>query len=1367
MTDAVGSDQEADLTLRLTRYNLPGLTSLSYRGNRYNDSVARMVANLAQQTVTGDAAGRAPLANLNSDGYGDWTIALLQAWAAILEVLAFYQERIVNEGYLRTATERRSVLELARTLGYELRPGTAASSHLVLTVLADKTQPHRLVEVPAGAAVQSVPPPGQLPQTFEINQAFVAHVDWNALKLATGAQSARLRLRATTSSAQLAGTQTRLQPGDYLLILDGPLTAGSNQPFLLVQVASAQPDPAQGCTHVAWTVVTQSDPAPATLQDARLFALRDKAGLFGYTQGGIYLADASAAGGAASWAPAGVGLPHAAVYALAAPGDGHLVAGTAQGMFHSTDRGAAWQPVEAGLVHKPVLTLASGGETLYAGATEGTVYVSRSNGRTWTVLAGETVLPPLKGLSRLWSPPDKGMLPKVPVRALAAYARGRASRLAAGTDAGLFRSADGGRSWQPTDQRLPPPDPKSGQAAVAVRALAVKDPDGRPQLYAGTDVGVFHIAESPSRWFIAAVLGVVALLLASRITEPHLVSRLAAAAKNLAAWGTDIVNGGLQSLRGLLQNMPDLLARIPANFQAPRIPDPADTLKPLFEKIPQVGASLVARYDLVTDTLALFVVFAALVIAVQWLRGFLASRSSASLGRTVFALVVGPHGHLFAATASGVFRSNDGLPHTRVMALLGAWLRWLLGDGVRRWQPAGHLGGVAVRSLAVTPDALLAGAADGRVFTSKDDGVTWAALGDQLPVLPVLAVGAIGSTIIAGGEPPPDPIERLWAPAQLAARQVDLERVAPAMAPGSWVILRPAAQPAGPDPAVAGVTPPPAALYQVEAAATTAILDVTRPGATTRLVVDQSNHLAAMDRRTTQVLGRSELLPLFDDQPLTGDRLVLNTVAPGLEAGQRLVVSGKLKRLRVTRDAPVSWFLTAENGLRREPFQPGESLQVVAVAAEQVDGTRTWLLRNRDGFTGSAQLRDEVLLLDPSRLDDGLVSEIVVLQAAIDNPTQTTLRLEAPVVYAYDPATVTIYGNVVRATHGQKVARESLSSDDNETTRQGFALKQAPLTYVAGLAGVESTLAIQVNDVAWRQAPTLHGHDGNDRIFVVRQDAAGRSKVIFGDGLHGAAVPRGVGAVTASYRRGSGAVGNVAANSLKLLQTAVPGIQAVINPLPAQGGNDAESADDARAQAPLVVRAMERIVSLADVEDFTRRFPGVGKAAAQVMTGAAGSLLHVTIAGTSGNTVARESDFVRALAGAINAARATPRPIVTIDGYEPVYFNIRATLLLEPDHVGRREAILAEAREVLAHSFTFARREFAQPVAASEVVSLLQNITGVKAVALQALHGQDEAPALHNLLAAQPARWVGEQVRPAQMLLVNAAGPAGIDLEAE
>jgi hypothetical protein len=52
----------------------------------------------------------------------------------VADVLTFYQERIANEGYLRTATERRSVLEMARVIGYGLNHGVATGTYLSFTV---------------------------------------------------------------------------------------------------------------------------------------------------------------------------------------------------------------------------------------------------------------------------------------------------------------------------------------------------------------------------------------------------------------------------------------------------------------------------------------------------------------------------------------------------------------------------------------------------------------------------------------------------------------------------------------------------------------------------------------------------------------------------------------------------------------------------------------------------------------------------------------------------------------------------------------------------------------------------------------------------------------------------------------------------------------------------------------------------------------------------------------------------------------------------------------------------------------------------------------------------------------------------------
>ncbi len=103
-------------------HNLPGLSALVYRTGTHASFKASTLAALSTAGTAEKALGLTTRAN------DDPSIALLDAASVLLDVLTFYQERIANEGFLRTATERRSVLELARQIGYELNPGVAAST---------------------------------------------------------------------------------------------------------------------------------------------------------------------------------------------------------------------------------------------------------------------------------------------------------------------------------------------------------------------------------------------------------------------------------------------------------------------------------------------------------------------------------------------------------------------------------------------------------------------------------------------------------------------------------------------------------------------------------------------------------------------------------------------------------------------------------------------------------------------------------------------------------------------------------------------------------------------------------------------------------------------------------------------------------------------------------------------------------------------------------------------------------------------------------------------------------------------------------------------------------------------------------------
>ena len=117
--------------------NPPGRSALRYRIGTREDFLARLLDRLATEVPPdGPAAVRGvpPLAGLVGRAADDPAVALLDAWAGVADVLTFYQERIANEGYLRTAVERRSLLELARLAGQELGSGVAAAAFLDFTV---------------------------------------------------------------------------------------------------------------------------------------------------------------------------------------------------------------------------------------------------------------------------------------------------------------------------------------------------------------------------------------------------------------------------------------------------------------------------------------------------------------------------------------------------------------------------------------------------------------------------------------------------------------------------------------------------------------------------------------------------------------------------------------------------------------------------------------------------------------------------------------------------------------------------------------------------------------------------------------------------------------------------------------------------------------------------------------------------------------------------------------------------------------------------------------------------------------------------------------------------------------------------------
>jgi len=225
--------------------NPPGQPALSYRIGVHGSFLRRMIARLPKQRIPdGDNQELRPLAALTTRASSDPSIALLDAWASVGHVLSFYQERIANEGFLRTATERRSVLEMARAISYELSPGVAAESYLAFSVDESDSTPNE-TSISAGTQVQSIPSTeGELPQTFETSQDFEAKAWWNALRPRTTKtqvieiDSDEIILKTTNEKNKiyLEGVNLNLAPGDRMLL------AGNNGQTVSKRVRKVEPE---------------------------------------------------------------------------------------------------------------------------------------------------------------------------------------------------------------------------------------------------------------------------------------------------------------------------------------------------------------------------------------------------------------------------------------------------------------------------------------------------------------------------------------------------------------------------------------------------------------------------------------------------------------------------------------------------------------------------------------------------------------------------------------------------------------------------------------------------------------------------------------------------------------------------------------------------------------------------------------------------------------------------------------------------------------------------------------------------------------------------------------------------------------------
>lgn len=355
-------------------------------------------------------------------------------------------------------------------------------------------------------------------------------------------------------------------------------------------------------------------------------------------------------------------------------------------------------------------------------------------------------------------------------------------------------------------------------------------------------------------------------------------------------------------------------------------------------------------------------------------------------------------------------------------------------------------------------------------------------------------------------------------------------------------------------------------------------------------------------------------------------------------------------------------------------------------------------------------------------------AEDVIHQATV---TATTVAASAPgdapdhLLIDFTPplprplAEPVLYGNIAEASHGETQPEETLGNGDATRPFQRFRLSRAPVTYLPSAADIRgrAELELRVNGALWQEVPSLYARRPTERVYTLRQTDEGESEITFGDGRTGARLPTGAANVIARYRKGLGLEGRVQADQLSIPLERPVGLRAVTNPLPADGGADAETRDDAREAAPTTVRTFGRAVSLQDFEWLATSSGLLARAHATWVWSKLEKAVFLTVAAAEGAPLSPAS--LDTLYAALTAARDPNRPLM-LANLVRVPVVVQAKIIGDPTL--EADAVLAAAQAALLDHFAFETMPLGRAVHASEVYSVLQGAEGVVAVDLDLFH---------------------------------------------
>ena len=345
-----------------------------------------------------------------------------------------------------------------------------------------------------------------------------------------------------------------------------------------------------------------------------------------------------------------------------------------------------------------------------------------------------------------------------------------------------------------------------------------------------------------------------------------------------------------------------------------------------------------------------------------------------------------------------------------------------------------------------------------------------------------------------------------------------------------------------------------------------------------------------------------------------------------------------------------------------------------------------------------------------------------VATSAVSNAstTQIIFETDAEVIVPAGSTTTT-----VTVTQGTTVTDESIG-ESNGTVNQTFELSQSSV--------INGSISVVVGGSNYTEVPYLIDYNGYDPVFSTYTNGDGVTFIIFGDGISGR-IPPNTAQITATYRVGGGAAGNVAVNTIKYITNFSASGLTVLNkyisvaiPGSASGGADQESTDSIRVSAPSSIKTLNRAVSLSDYASLVVQVSGVAKA-----TSIADVYTSVTVFfapyGDSGVQIdgVTPSTVFNSLKATVSSYMLDKIPANTTITFQPpsyVTVLINASITVLPQY--KQSLVETDVNAILAELLAFENVVFGDRITLQDVMTTIASVDGVYRVAVSKLVRSDQ-----------------------------------------